>query len=204
MRTRGCGVLTVEADAGRVERRLGSGALACPLCSGVLAGWGHARAREVRERDGLVRLVPRRARCASCGATHVLLPVLVLARRADVAAVIGAGLAAKAAGGGHRRIAAELGRAAETVRGWLRRFAGRLEAVRVVFTGWCRALAPDPVLPGPAGSAWADAIAAISAAVNALTARFGLGEVPVWALAAAISNGLLLAPGWPAQTINTS
>jgi hypothetical protein len=134
----------------------------------------------------------------------VLLPVLALARRADVASVIGTALAAKAAGIGHRRIAAELGRPAETVRGWLRRFTGRVEAVRMVFTGWCRALAPDPVLPGPAGSVWADAIAAVSAAACALGERFGAGEVPVWAVATAISNGRLLAPGWPGKTINTT
>jgi len=131
----------------------------------------------------------------------VLLPVLVLVRRADVAAVIGAALAAKAAGQGHRRIAALLGRPPETVRGWLRRFAARLEAVRVVFTHWCRALAPDPVLPGPAGSAWADALAALAAAVRVLTARFRIdgdvGEVPVWWVAAAVSDGRLLSPGWP-------
>ncbi|MBV9160325.1 MAG: hypothetical protein JO281_01940 [Pseudonocardiales bacterium] len=129
----------------------------------------------------------------------MLLPVGVLARRADATAVIGSALAAKASGSGHRGIAAELGRPAETVRGWLRRFAGRVEAVRVVFTGWCRALSADPVLSGPAGSAWADAIAAITAAAGALGARFGLGEVPVWVVAAAVSGGRLLAPGWPPQ-----
>jgi len=64
----------------------------------------------------------------------------VLVRRADTAVVVGAGLAAKAAGAGYRRIAALLGRPAETVRGWLRRFAARLETVREVFTRWCRAL----------------------------------------------------------------
>jgi hypothetical protein len=53
-----------------------------------------------------------------------------------------------------------LGRPPETLRGWLRRFAGRVEAVRAVFIRWCRALNSDPVLPGPAGSAWADAITA--------------------------------------------
>jgi hypothetical protein len=141
-------VLTVEIDVEAVERRLGSGRLACPGCSGALAGWGHARPRQVRGLAGRVRVVPRRSRCTGCGATHVLLPVLVLARRADIAAVIGLALAAKADGVGHRRIAAALGRPPETVRGWLRRFAARVEAVRVVFTGWCRALAPDPVLPG--------------------------------------------------------
>jgi hypothetical protein len=127
----------------------------------------------------------------------VLLPVLVLARRADTATVIGTALMARGGGLGHRRIAVELGRSAETVRGWLRRFAGRIEPVRVVFTGWCRALAADPVLPGPAGSAWGDAIAAIAAAARALGSRFGVGEVPVWAVASAISGGRLLAPGWP-------
>ncbi len=64
----------------------------------------------------------------------MLLPVVLLLRRADTAAVIGAALAAKATGAGYRRIAAVLGRPAETVRGWLRRFAERVEAVRSVFT----------------------------------------------------------------------
>ena len=141
------------------------------------------------------------AGCGSCrggrgapaaGPTHVLLPVVLLVRRADTAAVIGAGLTAKATGAGHRLIAALLGRPPETVRGWLRRFAGRVEAVRAVFTRWCRALAPDPVLPGPAGSAWADAIAAVTAAARALAARFcrlRIGEVPAWQVATAISRG---------------
>lgn len=81
--------------------------------------------------------------------------------------MIGAALAARAARWGHRRIAVLLGRPAETVGGWLRRFAGRVEAVRVVFTRSCRALSPDPVLP--AGSGWADALAAIEAAAAAVS-----------------------------------
>jgi hypothetical protein len=71
----------------------------------------------------------------------------MLARRADVAAVIGSALAAKATGAGHRRIAAALGRPAETVRGWLRRFAGRVEAIRAVSGG--RLLMPG--WPDPSG-----------------------------------------------------
>jgi hypothetical protein len=84
------------------------------------------------------------------------------------------------------------------VRGWLRRFGARVEQVRVVFTLWCRALAPDPVLPGPAGSAWADAVAAVSAAAAAFTVRFSV-EVPVWQVAVAVSAGQLLSPVWPVQ-----
>jgi hypothetical protein len=190
-------MLTVETDPVAVEERLGSGGLACPGCAAVLARWGHARGRQVRDIDGGLWIVPRRARCTGCRATHVLLPVVLLVGRADSAVVIGAGLTAKATGAGHRLIAALLGRPPETVRGWLRRFASRVEAVRAVFTGWCRDLQPDPVLPGPAGSAWADAIAAIVAAAAALEARFGIGEVPLWQAATAISAARLLAPGWP-------
>src|SRR4051812_7814566 len=119
-------MLTVETDPVAVEERLRSGGLACPGCAGVLAGWGWARARRVRGRDGGVRVVPRRSRCRGCRATHVLLPVLLLVRRADTAAVIGAALEAKAAGRGHRRIAEQLGRPPGTGRGWLRRFAARV------------------------------------------------------------------------------
>src|SRR3954449_11269491 len=179
-------MLTVETDVAGVEERLRSGRLACPGCAGVLARWGRARARTVRGPVGGVRLVPRRSRCTGCRLTHVLLPVLLLVRRADTASVIGAALAAKAAGGGHRGIAVLLGRAPGTVRGWLRRFAGRVEAVRVVFTRWCRDLAPDPVLPGPAGSGWADAVAAVAGAARAFMARFSV-EVPVWQVASGVS-----------------
>lgn len=140
--------------------------------------------------------MPRRSRCTGCRATHVLLPVLLLVRRADTASVIGSAVEAKAAGDGHRPIAQRLGRPAATVRGWLRRFAGRVEQVRVVFTLRARALAADPVLPGPAGSGWADAVASVAAAAAAFRARF-VREVPVWQVAAAVSAARLLAPGWP-------
>lgn len=129
--------------------------------------------------------------------THVLLPVVALLRRVDVAVVIGAALAAKSAGWGYRRTAGLVGRPAATVRGWLRRFAGRVEPVRAVFTGWLRALDPDPVMPEPAGGAWGDAIAAIHAAAVAAADRFTLSEVSAWVVASAVSSGRLLAPGWP-------
>jgi hypothetical protein len=58
----------------------------------------------------------------------VLLPVVALVRRADLAVVIGAALAAKAVGKGTRPIAAALDRPWETVRGWLRRFGARATA----------------------------------------------------------------------------
>lgn len=190
-------MVTVEVDAAGVERRLLGGRLSCPDCACVLTGWGHGRERVVRGLDGPVRVRPRRARCSGCGATHVLLPVVALVRRADLVVVIGMALAAKAAGAGYRSIAAVLRRPVDTVRGWLRRFAGRVEVVRGVFTVWLRALDPDPVMPGPAGDRWADAVAAIVAAARAAAGRFVIPDLSAWEVAAAISGGRLLAPGWP-------
>ena len=121
-------------------------------------------------------LVPRRARCRECGATHVLLPAWCLARRADAGEVIGLALEAKAAGSGHRVIAARLGRPASTVRGWLRAFARRAEQVRLVFTALAASLVTDPPLPAPAGSPLADAVAAVAAAAAAAAAGAGGGH----------------------------
>jgi len=196
--------LTVGVDVGVVERRLEAGELACPSCGGVLSGWGHARARVIRTECGGVWLCPRRAVCRRCRVTHVLLPVGVLLRRADAVGVVGAAIAAKATGLGARPVAALVDRPLGTVRGWLRRFGGRVEAVRGWFTRLLCAVAPDPVLPGPAGSVWADVVAAIEAAAAAVTARFAVIGVTVWQVAGAVSAGRLLAPGWPSGSINTS
>ena len=190
-------MLTVETDPVAVEQRLGSGRLACPGCSGVLARWGHARGRRVRDTDGGLWIVPRRARCTGCGATHVLLPVLLLVRRADTAAVIGAGLTAKATGAGHRLIAALLGRPPETVRGWLRASPnGSRRSVRCSPGGagiWLR-IRCCPGRPGrrgrmPSQRSWPSPQRWVPGS--------RIGEVPVWQAASAVSGARLLAPGWP-------
>ena len=207
-------MLTVNADRDVVERQLGNGELACPSCGGVLAGWGNGAARRVRlpgrldrsdgEQGRHVVLVPRRARCRQCRATHVLLPAWCLARRADAGEVIGLALEAKAAGSGHRVIAGRLGRPASTVRGWLRAFTRRAEQVRLVFTALAASVVTDPPLPAPAGSPVADAVAAVAAAAAAAGRVPGVGTVARWQLAAAVTCGLLLAPSWPARVANTS
>jgi Domain of unknown function (DUF6431) len=197
-------VLTVSVDREDVERELVAGRLACPACGGMLARWGRARERQVRGRDGVSRVVPRRARCRGCQRTHVLLPVTCLARRADEAGVIGQALEAKAAGAGHRVIAEVLGRPASTVRGWLRALASRAEQVRSVFTALAVSLVTDPPLPAAAGSPVGDAVAAIAAAASAAAQFLVVGEVARWQLAAAATCGMLLAPGWVAGMINTS
>ena len=194
-------MLTVGVDAARVESRLVSGGLVCPDCGGSLRPWGWARTRALRDDGGSVVVRPRRSRCGECGGSHVLLPVFALLRRADAVSVIGAALAARAAGAGARRAAAVVGRPVETVRGWLRRFADRAEAVRVVFTALLVRVGVDPVVPAATRSVFADAVAAIAGTSVAARSRWpvesDIGELPLWALAAAVSGGRLLAPGWP-------
>lgn len=197
-------MLTVGEDAAEVERRLVAGELTCPGCAGVLAGWGHARRRVIRGESGGVSVRPRRAWCRGCRATHVLLPVGVLLRRADSVGVVGAAIAAKATGLGARPIAESLDRPLGTVREWLRRFGERAGAVRGWFTGLLCAVAVDPVPPAPAGSVWADAVVAMRAAAAAVMSRFGVIGVTVWQVVGAASSGRLLAPGWPTGSINTS
>jgi hypothetical protein len=191
-------VLTVGVNEAEVEGQLAGGELECPCCGGVLARWGWARPRVLRGEHGPVRLRPRRARCAGCGVSHVLLPVFVLLRRVDLAEVIGAALAAKAAGAGARLVAAACGRPVDTVRGWLRRSGSRAGLVRAFFLRLLVEVGVDPVPPAQARSVFADAVAAVAGAAVAAASRWpGIGEVPAWWLACAASGGRLLAPGWP-------
>jgi hypothetical protein len=120
--------------------------------------------------------------------------------------VIGLALAEAAAGVGHRRIAQRSGRPAATVRGWLRRFAARASGLRSVFTRLLCELVPDPLLPRPAGSPVADAVAAIVAAAGAVVRRWDRGALALsaWEAAAAVTGGRLLASGTVVEVINTS
>jgi hypothetical protein len=120
----------------------------------------------------------------------VLLPCSLLLRRADGVEVIGAGLLAAAAGAGHRRVAAVVGRPRCTVRGWLRRFRSRAQGWRVAFTAFAAALDPEPCPGRPRGSAFADAVEAVGVAAAAAVRRFG--PRPAWQFASQLSGGLLL------------
>lgn len=180
-------MVMVCAEEATVEAELVGGALRCPSCDGRLGPWGHARERLVR---GVGRVRPRRAKCRACGGTHVLLAEVCLLRRRDAVAVIGAALAARAAGRGHRPIAGRLGVPKDTVRGWLRRFARDAEAIRALFSRWAFALDVELGAVAPAGSGFADAVAVIGVAARAFVLRFGPREV--WSVVALLSGGVLL------------
>jgi hypothetical protein len=113
----------------------------------MLAGWGWARRRWLREEGGRVLVRPRRARCVACGLTHVLLPAVMLARRADSIDVVGKALVAKASGWGARPISVLVGCPLGTVRSWLRRFAAKAEPLRAWFIRLMVAVAADPMVP---------------------------------------------------------
>src|SRR5450755_4253700 len=119
----GTSLVTVEADQVQVESRLCQ--LGCPARPGVLAPWGWAWPCGVR---GVGSFRPRRGRCVGCLATHVLMPVIVVAGGA--AEVIGAALVARAVGTATAgsRCGSGAGRC-----GWWRRMGSRLAAVRVYF-----------------------------------------------------------------------
>lgn len=189
--------MIIVLDAVQAEADLTAGRLACPRCAAPLRPWSRTRTRRVRSRDGTSRSIrPRRARCPSCRVSQVLLPAWCQPRLADATEVIGAALAAKAAGRGHRAIAAELARAPATVRRWLRRardphhltwlrrlgvqHAGRLDA-EVLANG----LAPQPTVLG-------DALEALAAAVHAWRRRSGR-PADGWTLIGALTGGRLLA-----------
>jgi hypothetical protein len=186
----------IVVDADRAEADLAAGTLACPCCGGRLRPWARAARRQIRLRDGSTRpLQPRRARCASCRGTQVLLPGWSLPRRADAVEVIGTALIAKEAGHGFRRIAADLDRSPWTVRAWLRRTRGaHPQRLRERAIGHVAALDREllitetaPVTPiGAALSALGIAVAAYHRRLDRHADR--------WALIGVFTAGRLLAP----------
>jgi hypothetical protein len=180
----------------RAEESLLAGAMRCPGCAGTLRPHGHARTRTVRGLGAATLTVaPRRARCAECGATQILLPGALSARRADATEVIGHALAAKAAGLGFRAIAAKLDRPASTVRRWLRRVPERhAEWLYRRAVEHCARIdrellvrpAAQPTLLGHA----LNLLAGVAVRYRDL---FGYPDPP-WSLIGAMSYGHLLAP----------
>lgn len=160
------------ADADAASAGLASGVLACPSCrAGRLRPWGFGRERVIRRRGGArTRLRPRRARCRSCKATHMMLPSWTAPRRAGAVAVItSAALVSAQRGAGTMRIGAELGVPAATVRGWLRRLRARAGAMHqdaMTAHGTITA-GRDAPYPEPSASARGDALPAVAVCAHA-------------------------------------
>jgi hypothetical protein len=180
------------------EQALGAGEIGCPHpgCGGALTRWGYGRRRGVRSLDTQTLDVrPRRARCPRCARTQILLPAAVQPCLADTTEVIGTALASKAAGHGHRRIAAELHRSASTVRRWIRRATGTAHLRWLWHRGSQALIGLDPdafnQLP-PAINPLRDALTVLAAAAHAARQRLGLTD-PLWTLIGLHAQGRLLA-----------
>ncbi len=185
-------MLMVEADAVVVEARLSAGGYLCGSCDEGLRPWGFARRRVLRDRGREVSVRPRRSRCPSCLVTHVLLPVLALWRRRDLAAVIGEALHARFVEHASRaKVVEAAGVHPDTARRWLRRFALRASEIRALFTTWAHHFDAELGAIEARGSPEADALVAIGAAATAAARR--LGPAPLWEFVAGVSGGLLLA-----------
>ena len=183
-------MISVGTDSADVEIGLLAGRFRCPGCGGELRPWGYGRLRHIRMLASTQSLKPRRSRCRSCLATHILLPNDLLVRRRDGVEVIGDVLTMAVGGSDSLSIAIHFGRALQTVRGWLSRFDSCAERIRMHFTRWAVSLDSESFEIPPAGSVSSDAIAAISAAGNAAV-RKGIALSP-WQFAAAITiSGLL-------------
>jgi transposase-like protein len=168
----------------------------------VLRPFGNGRTRTVRGMGtDTVTVTPRRARCADCQVTQILLPTALTVRRADSTEAIGNALVAKAGGAGYRLIAAGFGRPESTVRRWLR-------GVREPHGQWLyrrgvdRAAAIDRELlvrPAPQRTTLGHALNLLAGAALRYRDRFGVA-VPVWALIGSFAHGRLLAPTHPRRS----
>ena len=184
--------MMVEPRADLVEARLLSGEYRCGSCGGGrLAPWGFARRRKLRCRGDEVWLRPRRGRCCSCLATHVLLPTIALFRRRDVAEVIGEALIARYVDRKSQSVvAAEAGVHFDTARGWQRRFSAKAAELRELFSTLAHRLDASLGPIAPRRSPEADALEAIGVAASAAARLLGPG--PLWGFVAGASSGMLL------------
>ena len=201
-------VPTVGQVVAVVDAQLGSGLLRClePGCGGRLARWGFGVERDLVGLGGVIgRVRPRRALCAGCGVSRVLLPDSMLRRRQYGVEVIWAGLLAAARGRPWNQVAAELGVPYTTVREWLRRFARRADRVHAWLCGLLPRLVDDPVWPPGTAGAAGDVLAVLGALHQQMPGRWPLvAGLSPGQLAARLSRCGLLAPCWPPGMINTS
>lgn len=188
-------MIVVPDQLPAADRALRAGQVSCPR-TGELRPWGWARRRVLRGGDTVRVVRPRRARCRACAVTHVLLPVVMLERRAYAIDVIGAALLDAARGQGHRPIAARLGVPAAIVRGWLRRL--RTRAHELIALGTQLAYRFDASLGRlePVGG-WRCQLHAALGVLAAAAAAFQRRHVGVpadrWQALCAVTSGLLLA-----------
>lgn len=182
-------------DVAAARRALAGRMLRCPGCGAVLAPWGHASARTVRDLDGAhVTARPDRARCTGCAATHVLLDAALLARRGYTARVVGHALVRAARGETHREIAARLDAPLGTVRGWIRRARHGVHQLWALGVQAVVALDQHALPVVDRSDPLAAALDVLAVAAFAARRRFGPAFGEPWSAITILTRGRLLAP----------
>ena len=163
----------------------------CPSCAVAMVFWSGYR-RYVRDSGICVRIFVPRVRCGPCEVSHALLPAFVLARRLDVAEVIGKVVGEVAGGGcGVPPAAERAGVPYTTARGWVRRSGVRARGLGVAFAAL--AVEPGGDAIRPPADAGQFAVAAIGAAFGAAAGLPGWAGLGRWRFACAVSGGTLIA-----------
>ena len=193
--------LDVEAYA-TAGREVAVPRLRCPACRRRLIFWSGYQ-RFVRRGGASRRIWIRRGKCRPCRISHALVPVFLLRRRLDPAAVIGDAVAHMVGGSGARTAAASVAVPHSTARDWRRRHRARAPA-------WlARAEALIVELGGElprwrADVEWASLDALVTAWRRATA--WAAGEAPpgVWQFVSVISGGSWLStttsPPWAGGT----
>jgi hypothetical protein len=163
----------------------------CPTCLRWLVGWG-GYWRWLRAPLLVEQIWIRRVRCSACRRSHALLPDLVLVRRLDAVAVIGASVARKLMSGGLglRPIAEQLAVPHTTVRSWWQRFQTRSPLLLAQCTALAVALDGTPVKVHAVGEP--AALASLGVAWQRAVVRFGVRIGDVWAFWSRMSGGQAL------------
>lgn len=178
------------------------------MCRGSLKPWGFGVERVIRCGVPVVkrRYLPRRARCGGCGTTHILLPAVLAARRADHAEVIADAVELSAVAGlGFRKIAVRLDRPESTVRGWLRDFTANALAIAAAFAVRVHRSTAEALgfWPAPAPTQKSNAWAMLMAHAQVLAHQHRAVAQPVvtlpWQYAALFAHGpwFFSRVGWP-------
>jgi len=137
------------------------------------------------------RIWIRRGWCSACRRSHALLPDLVLVRRLDAVAVIGASVARKLMNGlGLRPIAEQLDVPHTTVRSWWHRFQARSPMLLAECTALAVAL--DGTLVTVNASGEHAALASLNIAWQRALVRFGVRIGDRWSFWSQISGGQAL------------
>ena len=170
----------------------------CPTCGEAMIFWSGYE-RDVRiafDPDApscqrYARIWIPRVHCERCEITPGLLPAFCLSRRLDEVGVIGATLAAVAAGGPVAAAAAMQAVPRSTAKGWTSRFAEAAHAIAARFASVAISLGSGPF--DLSAQPLTAAVEAIGRAFDAAMKRLAGNVVGVWRFVVVVSGGALLA-----------